>query len=62
MEHPISRMPSIYAIQSYLRVFNSQSTNSVYNGGVDSEKTYYVVNPGDNLPFTESVFKPIFSR
>lgn len=56
----VSRMPSVYAVQSYLKAFAQQSGH-VYNKGVDVTKGYYIVNPANNLASTEKLFKPILT-
>ncbi|KAF6020758.1 ESPL1 [Bugula neritina] len=58
---PVTRMPSIYSIQSYLKEFSSRG-DSIFTNGAYTENTYYILNPDNNLPATESLFKPILTR
>lgn len=53
-------MPSIYVIQSYMQAL--AGPDNVYSSGIESARMYYVLNPDDNLPSTESIFSPILSR
>ncbi|XP_067945670.1 separin-like [Watersipora subatra] len=58
-ESAVTRMPSIYAIQSSLKALSAFP--NIYANGIDSDKAFYVLNPEDNLPSTQSTFHPILS-
>ncbi|XP_074653573.1 separin-like [Tubulanus polymorphus] len=61
INHPVSRMLSIYAISAELRLHGEDDT-SVYNVGVDARKAYYILDPDNNLPHTKQTFSKWFKK
>ena len=57
----MSRMPCLSHLYTQLNYLQSQES-SIFVRGVNPEKTYYMVNPDNNLPNAESVFKDWFER
>ncbi|KAH3765735.1 cysteine peptidase C50 [Pelomyxa schiedti] len=64
-EHPVSRMPSLPFVTSMAhRVLHRDRTiaHDILRDGITSSRTYYVLDPENNLMNTRATFGPFFSR
>ncbi|XP_042306170.1 separin [Sceloporus undulatus] len=59
--HSVTRLPSLRFLPSYSLTKKYQE-ETVLNRGVNSTKTFYVLNPHGNLPGTEKMFEDWFQR
>ncbi|XP_023932178.1 separin-like [Lingula anatina] len=57
--HPVTRLPSLHLLGAFLSSIESNK-ESVLNEGIDPEKTYYILNPGNDLPHTQKHFEDWF--
>ncbi|XP_077991087.1 separin-like [Glandiceps talaboti] len=54
----VSRMPSLHFVLSHLKQRHYE--DSVLNHGIDPTKTFYVINPSNDLPSTQKTFQDWF--
>ncbi|XP_013781306.2 uncharacterized protein LOC106465616 [Limulus polyphemus] len=56
---PVSRIPSLHLLHSQLSLYRL-SPNTIFNRGINSTKTYYVLNPSNDIPHTQKKFEEVF--
>ncbi|ESP02877.1 hypothetical protein LOTGIDRAFT_230378 [Lottia gigantea] len=52
----VSRVPSLYTLSTLLTYINTNKHN-IFTTGIDINKTYYIINPDDNLASTQQFFE-----
>uniref|UniRef100_T1IUX7 separase n=1 Tax=Strigamia maritima TaxID=126957 RepID=T1IUX7_STRMM len=60
-DNSVSRMPSLCLLEGHLSWQISQSS-SVFMRGVDTDKTYFILNPSDDLFHTQATFEDWFKN
>lgn len=58
-KNPVSRVPSLAYLQAQLRYY-SQTLDNVYVRGADTSKTYFILNPSNDIPKTQAQFENVF--
>jgi len=56
-EQAITRMPSLYAVIRQL-----DYKHPTFSNGINEQKAAYVLNPDNNLDYTEKTFQPFLDR
>jgi len=57
----VTRMPCLAHVYTQLSYLRSKPT-SVFNQGVNLKNTMYILNPGNDLPQTETQFREWFEK
>lgn len=58
-KNSVSRSPSMSFLQAQL-LYYKEKTENVYSQGVDTRKTYFILNPSNDIPKTQAQFENIF--
>ncbi|EEC03685.1 conserved hypothetical protein [Ixodes scapularis] len=58
-KNPVSRVPSLAYLQAQLWYY-SQTLDNVYIRGADTSKTYFILNPSNDIPKTQAQFENVF--
>ncbi|XP_049848880.1 uncharacterized protein LOC126316828 [Schistocerca gregaria] len=60
---PISRMPSLAFMRAWILAhLHPRSPSNILRDGLQTDKTFYVLNPGGDLKRTQELLSPIFEQ
>uniref|UniRef100_A0A2R5LD27 separase n=2 Tax=Ornithodoros turicata TaxID=34597 RepID=A0A2R5LD27_9ACAR len=60
-KNSVSRVPSLAYLHAQLNYYQMMTEN-VYVKGVDSRKTYFILNPSNDIPKTQAQFEVMFRK
>ncbi|CAN7983332.1 unnamed protein product, partial [Ixodes hexagonus] len=58
-KNPVSRVPSLAYLHAQLQYY-SQTLDNVYIRGADTSRTYFILNPSNDIPKTQAQFEEVF--